>query len=367
MVVISVIVCGLAGGLSVLIFGMLVSQRLGQVMRSILNRLVLMYLLLVLGLLLHHVLRPHHSGLLALTQVLAPYLFLPFLLSIPFAALRGMVMLRWTLITSAGLFFMCFVLPLASVAPPSTATRVHIRVMNWNVNVCCGPERQAARVRPVLSENPADVIVLEEAYWEWLQHDPVVSKLYPYQLNHTKQASSGLVLLSAYPILDHGQGALQVNINHGWPRLIWARLDVGQGQQLMVVAAHPEGPYSAMGQCHTLLCYDTAERDSLIPHIRNIVDSALARGEHVLLLGDMNVTEREPTYHELTRGLIDAYRATEQGFGHTWGILPQLNWSTPLLRIDYLFSSPNVVPLDTTVDCTLRGSDHCTLSGVFGL
>jgi hypothetical protein len=39
----------------------------------------------------------------------------------------------------------------------------------------------------------------------------------------------------------------------------------------------------------------------------------------------------------------------------------------PLLRIDYLFSSPNVTPLRMSVDCTPEGSDHCVVRGRFEL
>jgi len=36
-----------------------------------------------------------------------------------------------------------------------------------------------------------------------------------------------------------------------------------------------------------------------------------------------------------------------------------------LLRIDYMFTSPNVTPLATSTDCTPRGSDHCIVHGEF--
>jgi exonuclease III len=36
-----------------------------------------------------------------------------------------------------------------------------------------------------------------------------------------------------------------------------------------------------------------------------------------------------------------------------------------LLRIDYQFSSPGVVPVSAKVDCTPRGSDHCIVTGEY--
>ena len=71
----------------------------------------------------------------------------------------------------------------------------------------------------VLATKPAGIVVLEETYWEWMRSDPVVSKLYPYQFNHTIQASSGLVLLSSYPVLAHGV-AERPRLSRGWPRLV---------------------------------------------------------------------------------------------------------------------------------------------------
>ena len=135
----------------------------------------------------------------------------------------------------------------------------------------------------------------------------------------------------------------------------------------MVVAAHPESSYSSIGNCRFPDCYDTSERDALFPRIRDLIDPALEQGAHVLLLGDFNVTEREPGYRDLDRGLRDAQQATGAGPGLTWGPPLPLPRIIPLLRIDYLLSSPTVTPLRTTVDCTQRGSDHSVLHGRFAI
>jgi vancomycin resistance protein VanJ len=154
-----------------------------------------------------------------------------------------------------------------------------------------------------------------------------------------------------------------------WPRpdVMWARVDLGGGQQLVVITAHPRPAAWGRGPCLLPLCYDPTRRDAQLASIHALVAPWVAAGERVLLLGDFNISEREPAYRDLAAGLRDAYLAAGAGAGATWG---PGNWAgkgLPLLRIDYLFTSPNVTPLGTATDCTFRGSDHCILRGTFAL
>jgi endonuclease/exonuclease/phosphatase family metal-dependent hydrolase len=325
----------------------------------------MLYALALLALLIMHTVAPQRSGLPALTQVFAPYLFAPLAPLAPFALLREGVLLRWLLLASLCVGAARFFPPLRLSAPVEEPGATQVRVLHWNV----APGRdstQIPRVRPLLYDTSADVVVLAESYWKWLDHEKVLTQRYPHQLKHTDQSSTGLVLLSVYPIVERGvaqkSGDMPVH-----PRLIWARLDLGGGKQLLVIAAHPESPYATHSPWQFPPVYDARIRDSYIPHIRALVDPALARGEHVLLMGDLNLTEREPAYDEVARGLQDAHLQVGNGSGATWGLIPKMNWSLPLLRIDYFLSSPNVTPLDMSVDCTLRKSDHCVLTGRFQL
>lgn len=311
-----------------------------------------------------HFVLPQRNGLLAVTQVIAPYLFLPCLLAVPFALTRYAGWLRWSLVACLILFGLRFMLPILHAPTINKTSTPPITVLNWNVAVS-NEEDQRMRLQSVLRSRPADIVVLEEAYWEWLRRDPVIARLYPYQINHTREASSGLVLLSSYPFTEAAGADRRPGIR-GWPRMIWAEIRINPQQQLLVVAGHTESPYSSLASCRSLLCYDTTERDSLIPRVRARVDSALQQGKPVLLIGDFNVTDREPMYQELSAGLTDFHRQVGQGFGHTWGLIPELPWwHTPLLRIEYLLSSPNIIPLRSFVDCTPHGSDHCIVLGEF--
>lgn len=343
--------------------------------RRVLLRIVLIYPVLLLALSLFHTLAPQRSGLLALSQVLAPYLFMPLLLILPLTLLRGAVTLRLAIALCTVIVFVRFVpIPrltaLLHSTEPEAARTLRVEVMNWNVQNSMQLD-QIARVRPVLLAHPPDVVVLEEAYWEWFGRDPELAKLYPGRLVHTRQASSGLVLLSKYPILEYEVPQVAPG-GRGGPRVIMARLDAGQGRTLTVVAAHAEAPSTWIGgdggRCQPVACYDTAQRDALTPLIRAYVEPELRRGGPLILMGDFNVTEREPAYDELARGLKDPNKAVGPSIGHTtntWPNITVMGWQLPLLRIDHIFSSPNVTALNASVDCTPRGSDHCVVYGMF--
>lgn len=310
--------------------------------------------------------RPERVGPLALLQVFAPYLALPVLVLLPIALLGRMRVAFFSLLVCALLGAIRFI-PVHTTGVPVVVPHARrISVMTWNVAAGSRASDQAERVRPVLSKKPADVIALEEADWRWVEDDSVLARLYPYRAIHTRKVPRNLVLLSRFPVLAQGGGDVPPGVR-GWQRILWARLDLGGGQQLMVVVAHPSSPRISEPTCKIPFCYGTEERDALVPAVRALLDPALAQGDHVLLLGDMNMTEREPAYAELSYGLHDAWKHVGTGLGFTWGMQEERSWRWPLLRIDYLFSSPKIVPISSHVDCTWRGSDHCIVSGVFAL
>ena len=115
------------------------------------------------------------------------------------------------------------------------------------------------------------------------------------------------------------------------------------------------------------LRYNPDYRDDGIRRVRALVDRLHHERAVLLVVGDFNVTEREPAYQELTAGLQDGQHVAGHGSGLTW----QPEWLTalrlPILRLDYLLSSPDLRPVQISVDCTQRGSDHCGVYGVFAL
>lgn len=297
---------------------------------------------------------PRRGGYVAFAQVIAPYLFLPFLAVAPLALIRGHRAFRIALALTLAFALLRYP-PAVHPALLASATTADITVMTWNV-FPRSVEDQRASLRPVLATRPAGVVALQEAHGEWLRDDPEIVQAYPHQLTHAAPGWTGIVLLSAYRL--HESGVLEAPFAWGeFSQVLWMRLDLGEGRMLTVATAHPISPQGGVR-------YDTVGREAMLPYIRQIVDAALARGEPLILMGDFNVTDREPMYRDLASGLRDAHREAGNGWGHTWG---PSGSSPPLFRIDYVFSGPKVTPIRLSTDCIPRGSDHCIVRGEFAL
>ena len=76
--------------------------------RSPVRALLLAYPLFVLVLTIFTTAAPQRDGLLAVGQIFGPHLFLPILLLVPFALMRGMAGLRVVLLLGLGVFFLRF-------------------------------------------------------------------------------------------------------------------------------------------------------------------------------------------------------------------------------------------------------------------
>jgi endonuclease/exonuclease/phosphatase family metal-dependent hydrolase len=327
----------------------------------VLVALLALYPLLLLGLTLVNVMQPKRTGLLALSEVFAPYLFLPLLLIAPFALMRGARMLRVMLLLCVIVFCLRFPPRLVAAEPSVTPGAIHVSAMHWNVYA----GGSFGQVMEVLREKPASIVSLLEADWHRLSRDPKVAALYPYRWGVEEGSQvSGQALLTAYPIIEEGVLDTPGDL---WevPRVIWARLDVGLGRNLVVVVAHPPPGRFCGRSTFPQKCYDTIMRDKRLAAINAFVQPYLRTGDSLLLLGDLNVTEREPAYNDLTAGLVDAHRAVGVGPGLTWRPASLMGHDFGLLRIDYMLTSPDVKPLAISSDCTPRSSDHCVVHGEF--
>jgi endonuclease/exonuclease/phosphatase family metal-dependent hydrolase len=247
----------------------------------------------------------------------------------------------------------------AGAEPPAGQ---RISVLSWNVFI---GNRQYDNFRDMLLTRPADVVVLQESAWDVLGDDDALAEVYPYRLTGEHEAAPGMALLSVYPVLEHGTLDGERTL-FDIPRLLWARLDLGEGRGITIVSAHPMSPYTTGRQCALVVCFDPEWRDEQIDAMRSrFVTPLLESGEPFVLAGDFNVTDREPAYRDLSAGLRDAFRTEGEGVGMTWRPAFLMAQDLALLRIDYQFSSPNVVPVSAKVDCAPRGSDHCIVTGEY--
>jgi endonuclease/exonuclease/phosphatase family metal-dependent hydrolase len=97
------------------------------------------------------------------------------------------------------------------------------------------------------------------------------------------------------------------------------------------------------------------------------VDRRVRAGERVLLVGDFNVTDREPGVDRLVAGLHDAHAEVGWGAGASWGPPDLRRRGIALVRIDRMLGGPGVVPTAARTDCRWHGSDHCLLTATLAV
>lgn len=328
---------------------------------------VALAVLAVLVLSVQQVAAPQRSGVMALAQIGAPHLTLLCILALPLALVRApqelrmpVRLLRISLIAVLAIGVVRFgpgLISLPPPAPPPGATAVTLT--SWNL---FAGEPSDATVLQLLQASGSDVIGLQELtprHSRLLTDDPVLAQRYPFRILHPRDGSLGMGLLSRFPMIDLGTLDL--------PPTIWARLDLGVEGSVVAVLGHPLP--GAIGFAGDLpVGFDADRRDDAIRRLRSeLVDPALARGERVLLFGDFNVTDREPAYGDLTVGLTDAHAEVGLGPGSTWRPASLAWLAVGLLRIDYVFAGPGVLPVAIAADRAPRGSDHCIVQARLSL
>jgi vancomycin resistance protein VanJ len=345
----------------------------------------------LLGWLLNLLFSPAEGGL-AMWAVFAPHLWLGLLVFCPLSFFR--LQNKTQNYFRAGLVA-ALVLGAFSYSPPMNylkeqpriaPERERFSVLTWNIREA---NWRLDEIRAFLRTRPADIVVLQETNGGWLKYDTELSQIYPHRLTILEGAPTELVLLSVYSftnganIINWRSSFLQENMasTFNWRssflqedviqkshelrregvKMLWASLQISPARRLTVVTSHPFRPDTIGFGCNLPFCYRTAERDRVIGRLRQEVEKLRRNSDPLVLAGDFNLTEREPVYKTLAHGLLDAHKVAGAGWGGTWTRLT----GTAALRIDYIFATPDLQPLNLQTDCSERGSDHCLLKSDF--
>jgi endonuclease/exonuclease/phosphatase (EEP) superfamily protein YafD len=310
------------------------------------------WIVLVLVLLGVHVLVPQRSGFLALTAVLEPYVVVTALIAAPFALIdrnrAGSVVVAVLVVIVLGRY-----VPGCTSLPASGVPR--LTVATWNI--FAGPNDHKRALAGVLAADTADLIALVElrpGAANALAAEPELLARLPYRFLASQPGVPGTGLMSRFPI----QGDW-VSTDPPFLRAEVALPD----QTLVVYVVHPlSAGISSLSRIPTSL--ETGVRDAALRTIRAFIDTDIAAGRSIIVAGDINTTEREPAYVDFSRGLRDAHLDAGIGPGLTWrpGQLNALPFG--VVRIDYLFTTPDLQALSTHVVCN-ELSDHCLLSAEF--
>ena len=184
-----------------------------------------------------HLVAPQRDGLLALSQILAPYLFLllvPFLLLLRTRGPAGRA-LRWTMVAAIVVFVIRFVpawVPLTGAAPAAAASAQHLGVITWNLEL--GQVDDAVVVATIKAMD-ADIIGLVELTpWNAaaIAADPELARRFRTMELRPTEGSLGIGLLSTLPPIGTPH-------NEGDPPILVQQLDTGEGRTLTVIVGHP--------------------------------------------------------------------------------------------------------------------------------
>jgi endonuclease/exonuclease/phosphatase (EEP) superfamily protein YafD len=291
---------------------------------------------------------PSLPPLLELVRAFTPFVFAPLIVVLPL----GLVLRSRALLVTSGALLAIFVLLYAPYFLPDLSADAEgevLTVMTFNTGLeLSQPEEVLAAVR---EEEPDVVALLEvvEPLTERVRSD--LEATYPYQVWPPGPGKIGM--LSRYPIVEHelldaveGQRQVHVQIDR-------------EGTLIHLFVVHPPPP--------GLVWY----RETGIPiGLRNDapqqqVQAAVERLTEVegprILLGDLNMSDQTPAYREVRESLEDAYREAGLGFGFTFphnARVKGLPIPIRLVRLDYIFHSPELEAEEAHVGCT-SGSDHC--------
>jgi endonuclease/exonuclease/phosphatase (EEP) superfamily protein YafD len=296
---------------------------------------------------------PQHVWWVALSNIFAPYAFLPLLVLVPAAMLLRSRWLTGWLAVLLLLFGVLFGSQLLPRAPQREAATLRVVTFNQLFN-----NKRTADVIAAIRAQNADVVALQElsdsvaAAAQQQLHDE-----YPYQLLQPADQPSGLGLLSRYPFDVH-----PVAPDARYQKVV---LHAG-GTAITVLNVHPHVPRVQFRESHITRPwqqggYDTSTRTQ---ELDGVLNEMYQTAGAILVVGDFNLSDREPMYQLFSARMHDAFRETNWGFGFTFpnhGHFGPVELPFPLVRIDYVWSAGGILPVATNVNGNDVGSDHCML------
>jgi endonuclease/exonuclease/phosphatase family metal-dependent hydrolase len=292
------------------------------------------------------------DGPVAVLQLLSPHIALATLLAIPIAVATRSRPLALPVVATMLLLVLRFggewTSPAVGSAPAIGSASDELMVATWNIQSGSGAGDIALEL---LRATPVDIVAIQELTPEVaaaIEADAGLTARYPHRVLEGREGVSGAGILSRYPI-ESAEYARE-------PVRIEARLRLPVGE-LVVLNAHPF-PARINLWAGIPAGMDPVERNDETERLRARVAELEGAGLDVLLIGDFNTAPTEVAFGRLTTGLHDAHADVGWGPGWTWRPARFAFLGIGLLRIDLILSTPDLVPVGTSVTCPAAG-DHC--------
>lgn len=216
-----------------------------------------------------------------------------------------------------------------------------------------------------LAQRDADIIALQELTPRQARAlEQELGDTYPYRALVATEDHRGMGVLSRFPLREY-PAAIPTDLNWlGLPQTYIVDVD---GHELLLVNFHVISP----GLDSLAMIMRRAEqRDRQVAALRQAI---AAYDGPVVAVGDLNTVEFNSAYRVLDSVLDDAWRAAGWGWGHTFPGGPHrpqirgVKMPRWLLRIDYIFYSQELLPLEAGVGPEAGNADHRPLTAAFAL
>lgn len=293
------------------------------------------------------------SPFVALAGTFNVYLFLA---ALPLAF--GLLLLRTrtalaTLLLLAVLFLAANrVLPPVSTVWPTRSEVDTITLMTFNLGWDVTPPDLLAQT---IAASPADIVAVQEVTAEAAAVlSTELAAAYHYRILDPSVGTTGL--LSKLPIVStqwlsppNGRPFLHAVVNR-------------EGVELHVFAIHFYPPGIVWWESLPLprgLIETGLEGEAAI-----LLQQAAAVSGPVIVLGDFNMSDQSRAYAAMSAVLQDGFREAGIGLGWTFPnnfYLAGVRIPFPLVRIDYVFHSPQLAATSARVNCIAGQSDHCAV------
>jgi endonuclease/exonuclease/phosphatase family metal-dependent hydrolase len=245
---------------------------------------------------------------------------------------------------------------LSGTAPaPEQPSGFPIKVMSYNIhsayNIAGSQDLEA--IAKVIEESGADIIALQEVSRVRLMDGAADMPAWlsqrldmPVLFQGTEEPIWGNAILSRYPVLESGWGELPLEgtlIKRGY---LWARIDIGEPEPLLVIVTH----------LHHLEP-DSLVRQAQVPVILQFWNEQ----GYSLLLGDLNAVPGSPEMKLIAdAGLVDSWSGVGIGPGFTYSS------GDPIARIDWIWHTADMKVIGVEVIQT-QASDHLPVIAILDL
>ena len=260
---------------------------------------------------------------------------------------------------------------------PSNENAKGLKVLSYNAHLFDYKSRTGGKFDPNvyiwLQDHPADVKVFQEFYQDFttasrnsvklLGKDQNFYTFYQPIEGNPEKRSYGLAIISRYPIVNEGK-VFDNNPNGA----IFADIVVKE-DTIRIYNAHLESmkidSYGLENIEGVKLNYRQTlgklNRGSLArsKQLKVLVEHYSNSPHPVILMGDLNEIPYSFTYFKLSERLQNAFEKAGQGFGFTY------NRILLFLRIDHIFSSLEITPVQFKTHREVDYSDHFPISATF--